>query len=140
MVQSVVIIPATNIPSVIAGIALLYGMPKRYAHSAPVQPPVPGRGIATKAIRASSFQSRNLFSYFFLVRSKSHSKKRAKNFERELKYLLTLSKQRSAIVTDNVFPTKDIANAFCQLILKKPIPKGIEALSSPTGLMDKINT
>jgi hypothetical protein len=53
-------------------------MPKTKAATAPLQPPVIGRGMATKKIRASSSKISNFRLCLLLVLSKSQLKKERK--------------------------------------------------------------
>lgn len=68
--------PAIKIPKVIKGNAFPKGIPKTKAASAPVQPPVKGKGMATNVTNAKAPHLSNLLLCFFLVRLKSQEKKR----------------------------------------------------------------
>ena len=67
-----IIIPAISIPKAIIGNDFFILMSVRAAISAPVQPPVPGRGIATNKSRPQSRQ-RLIFSLFLIERISSFS-------------------------------------------------------------------
>jgi len=64
IVTDVTITPAISIPKTIRGNAFLIGTPKTKATKEPVQAPVKGNGIATKATKANSFQRLNFFKCF----------------------------------------------------------------------------
>ena len=66
--------PAISIPKKIKGKAFLNGIPKTKAATEPVQPPVIGKGMATKRIRAIGPHFWTAFLCLLLVLSKSQVK------------------------------------------------------------------
>ena len=77
-VTKVTMMPATITPAPIEIRARFRGMPKTKAIKAPVQAPVPGKGMATKIAKAKSPKIFIFLECFLLVFSKSQVKKRLK--------------------------------------------------------------
>lgn len=107
-------IPAKSAPKLISQKASLYLTPNKNAATEPVQTPVKGKGIATNATNAHFPHLSKLFFVFFLVLSKSQSKKRLKKRNCLLKYPDTLSKNQIIGIIGKIFPRRLKNNALGQ--------------------------
>lgn len=79
-VKSDIIRPAINTPSAIIGRLFLIRISRSAAISAPVQPPVPGRGMATKS-KSPHYLYFSIEPFFLSERASSLSTILEKNFD-----------------------------------------------------------
>lgn len=131
--------PAIVSPSEIYPIAFQYEIPNKNATRLPVQPPLPGRGMATKIIKIIAPYFLNEFSCFLRVFSKSLVKKRLKKVECFIKNedigprIHTINKQGT------ILPNSPHIKA---LSAGRPSrkPRGMAPLNSVTGTIAEKNT
>ncbi len=124
--------PAVKTPAMMAGIANLSSMPKSQATRLPVQAPVPGDGMATKANKAQR-PYRSIFAECLTrVCSKSRPSMRLKKAKRFINQLLIGSKSNKIGRTGAKLPSTARVKTS-QGLRPKLRPTGIPARSSPTG-------
>lgn len=116
LVAHKIINPAIIFPKVIDKKALLNGILNKKAIKEVVQPPVKGKGRATKTVKAKRLALLNLTIYFFLVFSKSHEKKIRKILNFWESQMEIGSKNKSRKTTAIEFPTTEIKKAETQFI------------------------
>lgn len=104
--------PAINTPMLINASARRKGMSNKYAASAPLHPPVIGKGIATKTIKASAPHLISASLSFFLVLANKKLKNRSKKENREIKKPETGLINNRTMATAEMLPPTDQKNAL----------------------------
>lgn len=127
--------PAIKIPKKIKGKASFGEIPKTKDTNAPVQPPVPGKGIATKVISAIAPNFLKRILCFFRVREKSHLKNFSQILELQLKNFEIGSRNHKIKITGIIFPKTDQKNAKNHGNLYTDKATGIARRNSPIGVI-----
>lgn len=103
--------PAISSPIVMSGMEALLFTPKTQAINEPVQPPLPGRGMATKVISAICPSSDMHLLCLTLVFSKSALKKLSMNLECLRRNFVTGGRRQIIRMEMRVLPISENANA-----------------------------